>query len=240
MKIKKKMIALMIMAAVIMTSTVPALASIYYEKTKTFYLTTSPNQVGTLEVGGMTGSQSLKKANIKSSDSSVAKLLSISNTTYKRNDWVNTSTYSDKQGSILLTLKKPGTTTISYKIGSKTYKTKARVRKYVNPLSSLTITGINGGKNIRSIFNKVSDPSYKISKSISNIKIKAKAQDDWYFDDMRFIRGGKYGYSAMTYNNPNQTSLTLKIPKIAKNDNLQITLRNVENDGEIQLILFFN
>ena len=237
-KTMKRMIALMIMAAVIMTSAVPTLAGVSYDKSRTYYLSPSRNILGDVNVWEMTGSQSLKKANVKSSNPSVAKLLEVSNSTYKSAYYSDSSTHTYKSGTIVCNLNKPGTSTISFKIGNKTYKSKIKVLKYVNPVSSLTITGVNGGKTIHKVFNKKNETDYKISKAVSNAKVKVKARSGWYISSVRVRRGTKYYSSGENfYHNTALSTLTVRAAKIAKNDSIEINMRNKSNDGAIELSL---
>ena len=238
-KSMKKVFALMIMAAVIMISAVPALAGITYDKTMTVYLTPSRNVGGFLYVRGLTGSQRLKKSDIKSSNPSVAKLGSVDYSTYKSNTYGESSTYIDKYSRIMFGCNKPGTSTISFKVGSKTYKSKVTIRKYVNPLSSLTITGINGGKSIHRTFNKENECDYKFNKTVSNARIRAKARDGWYISALTIYHSGNR-YS--TYNIKNDktiSALNLRMPKFGKGYSLQMVLLNKSNGGDLELDVYF-
>lgn len=77
----------------------------------------------------------------------------------------NTTTYSSSNCnySADFSINKPGTATVSYKIGTKTYKTKLKVLAYKNPVKSITLTGINGGKNFASLTKSSANISKKLS-----------------------------------------------------------------------------
>ena len=238
-KMMKKMTALMIMAAVIITLAMPAMADISYNKTATFYMQPhktsagNSNGTGSIYINGLTGSERLKKATVKNLAPSVVKLDYINNYTYTQN-----KVYSDKTADIYFSLMKPGTSTISFKIGSTTYKSKVKVLKYVNPLSSLTITGINGGKTIHKNFNKDTQPDYKISKTIPNAKVTAKARKGWDIVTVSINRDSSSG--TKTYRSYSGLSdCTLRNARITKGSYARITARNKSNNAYVALIINF-
>lgn len=77
---------------------------------------------------------------------------------------------------IFLKAKKAGTATVSYKIGSNTYKTKIVVKKYTSPFSSLKL----GNSNILSKFksNGTYTMSYAKYKNKS-LKLSYKEKSGW-------------------------------------------------------------
>ena len=232
--------ALMIMAAVIMVSAMPALADINYSESQTYYMNPSRNSGGSISVWGLTGSQSLKKANVKSSAPSVVKLGSVSNYNNKTDYYNNNNPYTSKSSTIYFSVGKPGTSTISFKIGSKTYKSKVKVLKYVNPLSSLTVTGVNGGKTIHTKFNKKTEVDQKVSKSISNANITVKAKNGWAVTYVNTYNPKTRTNNSIS-NYTDVSSLTLKNVRIPKDAgvNLYVTLQNKSNGGNISLELVF-
>lgn len=93
---------------------------------------------------------------------------------------VATVTQSKAAGSgrfIYVNLKKAGTTTISFKYKSKTYKTKITVKKYVNPVSSVKI----GSTTLSSsTFKNSSEASLKYSKFANKkVKVSVKLKPGW-------------------------------------------------------------
>lgn len=78
---------------------------------------------------------------------------------------------------VYVNLKKPGTTTISFKYKSKTYKTKITVKKYVNPVASVKIgsTVVSSSK-----FKSRSETSLKYSKFANKkVKVNIKLKSGW-------------------------------------------------------------
>ena len=189
-KTLKKMMALMIMAAIIITSAVPALAAFQYDKNITEYFLDSSSILGPssdrgIHMYGMPG----KISNVKSSNKSVAKILNYGNTDNKYNYFHSSPTAlkNRKDSYISYQVKKPGSSTISFKVGSKTYKSKIKILKYVNPLSSLTITGFNDGKSFHKKFNQATDIDLEVKKSVSNAKLTVKAKKGWVITGLRSI-----------------------------------------------------
>ena len=247
------MMALMIMAAVIITSAVPALAEIQYDKTKTEYVFDSstdsedtgvlgPNHLRDIYMYGLPG----KLSNVKSSNPSVVEIRDFSNANYTYNYFRNSPTENSRSSYIDYKALKPGTSTISFKVGSKTYKSTIKVLKYVNPLSSLTITGFNGGKTFHTKFNKRAELTQKVNKSVSNAKVTVKAKSGWVVTDLSVYDyktrkaqeyryyDGKSGRSSMSLNN---IRLWKGDGTLSPYTNIYIRLRNKSNGGVIPLYL---
>lgn len=119
------------------------------------------------------GKEGKKLKKLKSSDKSVAELSKV------------TTKYGT---SLYVTAKKPGTATLSYKAGAKSYEIKVTVQKYQNPVNSIKIGKkmINGEK-----FNKRSTCILKY-KDFANKKVRINIQlaEGWSFDQK--LSMGKY------------------------------------------------
>ena len=247
-KTLKKMMALMIMAAVIMTSAVPTLAAFQYDKNITEYFLDSSSILGPsgeriIVMHGMPG----KISNVKSSNKSVVKILSYSNYDNKYNYFHSSPTAlkNSKDSYITYQAKKPGSSTISFKVGSKTYKSKIKVLKYVNPLSSLTLTGINDGKSFHEEFNKKTSIGLKVKKSVSNAKITVKAKKGWVITSLR-VSEQSHQYYDDDYKSA-RSSMSLKHIRLRKGNgtsdyytSIGIELMNKSNGGKIYLSLDLN
>lgn len=132
---------------------------------------------------------------VKSSSKSVAEIYSSSYTNGSYNtktvyvdknmkDYNYNSSYYD--GAIGLKLKKAGKTKISFKIGSKSYSTQLTVKKYTNPAKSITISGVNSGKNFASKTKSSKNAAIKVTKKSSNAKIAISAQKGWKVSKISF------------------------------------------------------
>ena len=87
-----------------------------------------------------------------------------------------TSKREDGEYKIIIKMKKPGTTVITYTSGKDTYKEKIVVKKYQNVIKKITING----KDITAKFNKqgVCTLSYKQYKN-KNIKVQVIGKKNW-------------------------------------------------------------
>ena len=160
-----------VLAALVAT---PAFAAVDYEKTVTRYLSsTDGDGYAYIYVYGLTKSQTIKKSSVKVSNNKVvADTLGHYASVYKK---LSKNGYTGKSYSagIELTLKKAGTSTVSFKIGSKTYETKVTALKYVNPVKSLTITGVKSGKNLASGFKTSAYANGKAGNKKGKIAVTA-------------------------------------------------------------------
>ncbi len=108
-------------------------------------------------------SSKIKRSSVKSSEKSVAGIDGASN------------------HDIFLNVKKKGTTTISFKAGSKTYTIKLTVKNHTNPISTLKISGVKNGTNLIGKYKRDSDGLYEISltKTTKNAKLTVKPKSGW-------------------------------------------------------------
>lgn len=157
--------------------TTKAFAAIDYPTSRIVYLS-SANSTGNLaiSVSGFAKGKGVVKSSVKSSNTSVVTAHTLSKSsseaTKLAKDGYNSKYYYDY---IELTLKKPGTAKVSYKVGSKSCSTTVKVLKYTNPIKTLTITGVNGGKNLASKFNTSSYVNGKGGKKTGKITVAAKS-----------------------------------------------------------------
>lgn len=91
--------------------------------------------------------------------------------------------------------RKLGSCSVSYKIGSKTYKTKVTVKKYVNPVRSISITGLRckNKPNLASLTNNMVDTrKIEVPKTIKRPRLKVSAKDGWEVIFIRYEDNYKY------------------------------------------------
>ena len=133
-----------------------AFAAISVPKSQTVYLTSKNGTSSvSIPVNGLTKKQKITKSSVKSSNTSVMAPSSLDrNTNEYTTQYINNKSkdYSSSyvSSSIYFDAKKAGTSTITFKVGSKSYKSKVTVKKYVNPATTIIIPGVNSGKNIAS------------------------------------------------------------------------------------------
>lgn len=244
MKAFVKRISVVFMALLLTVTMIPAAAeaAVSAPSSTTVYRTTKTGTSSvSIYVSGLTSKQSIAKSSVKSSKSSVAAPYSVTNSssTSKTQYWNGSKDYSSssRYGSISLTAKKAGTSTVSYKIGSKTYKTKLTVKNYVNPVKSLTVSGISG--NLASKFKSYSWANAKIASSKSNGTVKVTAASGWKITSVD-LYNSKTGISrsVSAYGAP-VSSATLYTGSMKKGTAgyVSVSLRNTKNGGTLYLNL---
>lgn len=151
----KKLMTLVLMLSVFMAASMMAEAKNY--KLGTTVLTYQKEFGTSLQIES--SQKAVKK--LKSSKPSVASV------TCKR---------QNGEYAIIIKMKKPGTTVITYTSGSDTFEEKVVVKKYQNMIKKITING----KDITSKFNKkgVCTLSYKKYKN-KNVKIQVIGKKNW-------------------------------------------------------------
>lgn len=161
-----------------------------------------------IDVSGLTAKNKLSSP--KSSNSSVVQIISYSNSSNAHKSVKvadegyngNTSYY---YGSVTIKAKKAGTATVSYKIGSKTYKTKVTVKKFTNPVKSITLTNVNGGKNFASRFK--SNVSYtSLTLKNGTLKLSLTTNSGWKLTGVYYNNQTKGYYG--NYFSLNKTKIT--------------------------------
>lgn len=103
-----------------------------------------------ISISNIPAKQSILKSNVKVvSGGSVIALDSFGSSSFKSTTeafrkGAKPYTHSDRFYNIGFAVKKPGTGKISFKVGNKTYTSTIKVLRYVNPLKSVSITGVKG------------------------------------------------------------------------------------------------
>ena len=151
----KKLMTLVLMLSVFMT--VSMMAEAKNHKLETTVLTYQKEFDTSLQIE----SSETAVEKLKSSKPSVASV---------------TSKQEDGEYKIIIKVKKPGTTVITYTSGSDTFEKKIVVKKYQNMIKKITINV----KNITAKFNKkgVCTLSYKKYKN-KNVKIQVIGKKNW-------------------------------------------------------------
>ena len=164
MKKTKKLLTL-ILAVLLMVSIFPAVSARAASTSPKFddeqyAVMLSKGQTYSFYIGELKKNDKILKANIKSSNSKVASIYSVSrnkNISLEKNleekKGSNESKWENYNYNITIKMKKPGKTVISFKVNKKTYKATINVIKYSNPLKTAKITGLGKG-NLASRLNK--------------------------------------------------------------------------------------
>lgn len=221
-----------------------AFAAISVPKSQTIYLTRKNGTSSvSIPVNGLTKKQKITKSSVKSSNTSVLAPSSLNrNTNEYTTQYINNKSkdYSSSyvSSSIYFDAKKAGTSTITFKVGSKSYKSKVTVKKYVNPATTIIIPGVNSGKNIASKFNSDSYKSGKHTKTAKSGKIRVKAAKGWKLVRV-FIDDNKLNGQGISYwSSKGVSSVSLPIAFALKAKGkyyYSFTFQNTKNKAELTL-----
>ena len=247
MKTSKRVLSLVLMLLLVMSIAVPAFAEVTPNTgTQIQYLSrkVADGNYSYIWIDLASGYESftIKRSSVKVADAGTTKatVYSFEKRTsqydYKWNDaWEDGNpNYSYEAG---IRVGAAGTATISYKIGTTTYKTKVKVLNYVNPIKSVTLTGVNSGKSFAA---KTKNQSYMdTSKALAlnaktkSAKLAVKPIDGW---KLRYVTltDVTTGLSREIYNNKTgMTSATINwgTLSVGHNYRISVTCVNTKNDA---------
>lgn len=201
MKQEVKKLLSLVLAVIILVSLIPskevnAANNINAPKETTVYMTPDDLQCNYVyvNVGGNIKTQ--KVSGFKSSKPSVATVYSYTKHSNKSKETAvdkNAKLYNNNSSTDLEIKVKPnnfGTTIISYKIGKKTYKTKVTIKKYTNPIKSITLTGANGNKNFASACSSNTWGQVQMTAQ-KNAIVKITPKSGWKVKSISYSQGGK-------------------------------------------------
>lgn len=156
-----------------------------------------------------------------------------------------------------ITAEKPGTATVSFKIDKKEFKTKVYVKKYTNPVRSVSITGVekNGNTNLAKYTNRNSEtPKLDLTRStVKDPKIKITAKKDWKIDGIYYMGAisstsepAVNDSGSKTYKKPVSKAAigifnkTKKLEKGAGGYNISVGFINTKNNARINVRYFID
>lgn len=250
-KFAKKFLTLALAAAVLFTSapvTANAAPSVGSK-----YIVSRSSKTGdsyfSLYIGNLTKKQRVK--NVKVANKS---FMEHRYTSHYTNQYSYTTTYADPNQQdnnynntdyyayIGLVAHKNGTSKVSFTIDGKKYEPEVEVKAYVNPCKTLTLTGVNGGKNMASKFNAANSISVKApTKNAPGAKVTVSAKAGWkitqvsfdnYTDHTSLSRGySVYWDEATKKYKGGVTNATLPVGDLAKGSRgyLRVTYWNVKD-----------
>lgn len=157
-----------------------------------------------LQIATGTKSFSIKRGDVSLSNNTLGAKLSgfykdYSTDTYKyqflngKKLKTQTTKYANYNYTVYLDVTKPtGSVTINYKIGSKSYSLKLNVTNQVNPLKSVTLTGVKGGKNLVDKTTQYVE-GLKLPANVKNAKLKVTPAKGWTVRSV-YLTDTKTGY----------------------------------------------
>lgn len=236
MKKTKKIITILMTLIVMISTMIPAVtveaATISAPSKSVFYLDGVKNQTGciAIKLGERMKSTNFSESSIKISNKKIVTLdraFPSGGMTGRDGTWYFGYYY------ISLKFKKTGTTTVSYKIGKKTYKTKVTVYPYTNPLKKVKMTKVNGNKNISDKLDKSRIASaIKLTKKVENCKLTLEANNGWKITSVygSFALAGGAGFLSGGYK---KSKVTVKLPTFDERTSLRIYMINTKTGGEL-------
>ncbi len=207
---------------------------------KTVYMTSAT----TAPSFSILASGATKVSNVKSSNSKVVKPSSYNISKGNSVDLTNKKKSSSNSATVYFQPKKPGKAIVSFKAGKTSYSQKVTVKKYVNPLASLTVSNVNGGKDIHSVFKKSASAPYGTlkAKGATKIKVSAKAIKGWeitYINASNSSSNSKGYLYTGTYRDfstkASSASCTLNDTGKKGYSYVNVTLRNKKDNGTITI-----
>lgn len=238
MRSAKKLIATFLTLALLLgcipcSTTVQAAAKV--PKTLTFYFTKIHYENG-IRINGW---HNIPRASVKSSNNDILQIRSSTKTLGK----------DGKFSWISFIAKKPGTSTISFKMDGKRYKTKIIIKKYVNPVKSVSITGIkNGNKTeLASLTDgSISSPKIELKKTVKNPKLKITAANGWKLNSIFYFDAAYKDQSSKYYKKPvakATVKIFNKIKALKKNTGgyyIQLNFVNTKNKATVSLSYYID
>ncbi len=238
-----------VMASVMVFTAAPALDTQAADKqldAETLYMTSKDSGYVSFDIDGVTKVNSVKSSNmavLKPSNYSIHNnkydyyYYSDSKNAFEKSDYNSGSKYTDFSFRAL----KKGSSNITIKSGSTTYKKKVNVLNYVNPLKTLTISNVNGGKNIAGKFKA---KNYNIVKgtSANQIKVKASTKSGWVIKEI-YISNTSYedGQSEGAYtvrhfrNGVTSSENILNYYDLGHDANVYVYCENKANGGKLSI-----
>ena len=147
----------------------------------------------------------------------------------------NCSYYAD------LYVKKAGTATVKYKIGSKSYSTKLKVLAYKNPVKSITLTGVNGGKSFASLTKNQRYPSRNLqfTSNVSSATLKVVPAKGWKITDVTFYAYGDSYYYRDLGCSEGLSSATLKCGKMQLGNSYEVSVECMNTSNGAYMYVWY-
>ena len=216
----KRVVSLAFVLILILGLTIPAFAAdgtvTPNEGEITVFLGNSKGMGGLtrIQIASGTKNFTIKRSSIRVSGAD-AKLVGFQkqfNTNMQESDPHETGEWSQTYDSaycsyyVQLKIVKTGTVTVKYKIGSTQYKMKVKIVPYVNPVKSITVTGVNNSKSFAAktksqswLDNNVRLP---LKATTKNAKIAIKASTGWKVQNVYFRDEKTFNTISYYYNSP--------------------------------------
>jgi uncharacterized membrane protein len=205
-----------------------------------------------LYIYGLTSSQTIKKASVKSSKAAVASPYYVERRTdtykteYIEKGYTDYS-YNSYYYYIGLLCKKAGTATITFNLtdsknssNNKSYTTKVTIYDYENPVTTATITGINSGNNLKSKTAKQNYVNFTNKSDVKNAQFKVTTKGNWKISSVTYYKSGESHYYSC--DSSKTTSKTISLGTLKKNaySTIYVTFYNTKTGGYLTVYYYIN
>lgn len=253
-KIYKRIVSLVLVMLLAMSMTGAVLAAgkiIPVKGTQTVYMPTrDPDYLPRVEIALATGTKaftikrdSVKVTGAKLIDFHKEKWTSVYRQEYSASGKWKTYTYRHTECTYTAGLEagKPGTATVKYKIGSKSYSTKVKILAYKNPVKTITLTGVNGGKNFAS---RTRDGLYgnkdmTLPKDVAGAKAKVVPASGWKITSLRIWGYGDSYYSRYITCTEGLSSATLNCGKLSADKEYSLSVEFVNASNGATMYVYY-
>lgn len=243
----KRVLSLALVLVMILSFSAPAFAAgniTYREGKATLYLDVPTGKVSEIGIGIAWGDKNftINRADVKvkagTSDLRLVGFRKEYNTRRydydpeSSNNWGVAENYKYCHYNVKVACTKPGTGTLTYKVGTKTYKINIVVEPYKNHVKTLTITGLNSGRNLASLTKNQVFPSKNLtlSQTTKSVKAQLTANSGWLVTRME-IYDLTANTSRILINNKGASSMTLACGTLNVKHNYQLFVAYRSTDG---------
>ena len=143
-----------------------------------------------------------------------------------------------------LDVDREGTATVRYSVDGKEYTVYLTIIKYINPLKSVTITGVKNGKNIVDPNSNDYVAVSQSAKTVKKARLKIVTNTDWVLRNVSMAdqNTGLYRYVAAPQYSSSLKTATIKWGKLLKSHDyeLYINVYNTKTHEQQHLTYFIN
>ena len=170
---------------------------------------------------------------VKSSDKSVLRVVSLQKSNRETTHYEEKATKNSYSAQFCVRLLKAGTASLNYKLNGEDKSQTFNVKKYVNPIKSLVIGGIDE-TNLKARFARNCYDSIRLAKSAKAGKLTVKAAKGWRIRYAYWEDNGNNTELQCTAGGQGVTACSINLPKMTRKGSyyVGVCLVNVATQGE--------
>ena len=251
-KISRRLTALVFAVVLLMGMTIPAYAAPWAEtETITVYKTTAGKTPSYLWVTLASSDENFKmsRKDVKIVKGRTgAKLVCFEKYKHTYDETETDFMYPEESYSytgkywnyqIEMEVKGTGTAVVNYKVAGVPYSRQINILPYKNPVKTLSLTGVSGGKNLAKATNKSADvTNLKLSKTVPAAKLKVAAKSGWVIDSVSLWEIiHNVGQTQVSYSGYDNAVTAITLPAGALSNTgvygLRVYFRNISTGVEL-------